>query len=173
MSFRWLENDADNAPNLPMVKEGCYVRLYGSLRVQDGKKMLMILKMFPIDNLNEISTHLLEVVQARLEAEVLSKGPSQSKIQANNPGAELVNSMSFMSGDGNASRQTGLSAVQEKVFSILQTVSNTAAGLSRSAIVQKFTPNQQREVNAAIDFLISEGHAYSTIDSDHFKVTDM
>lgn len=58
-------------PNLPSVKEGCYLKVHGSIRVQNGKKIFMVLKMAPIDNANEVTTHLLEVIQARLEVEAL------------------------------------------------------------------------------------------------------
>lgn len=168
----WLENDGDNAPNLPVVKEGCYLRIFGSIRVQDGKKVIMVMKMRPVDKLNEVTTHMLEVVQTRLETEVLSKGVGLTGINVNNPGADLVNSMSFMAGDGNSTMQMGLTPTQEKVFRILQSVTNTPAGMPRQTVLQNFHVSQHREVNAALDFLISEGHAYSTIDVDHFKVTD-
>jgi len=171
----WLENDANAAPNLPLVKEGCYLRIYGSLRVQDGEKLLMVLRMFPVESMNEISTHLLEVIHVRLEAEALSKGPGVlESIKKNNPGAELANSMSFMDNDvemATAGGGTGFTAIQEKVYRILQPV-NTQQGVNRSTILQQFPPNQHREVENALEFLTNEGHAYSTVDNDHFKATD-
>lgn len=57
-----------------MVKEGCYVRVYGSLRTQDGEKILMVLKMFPVDDINEVTNHLLEFIHTRLETESMSNG---------------------------------------------------------------------------------------------------
>lgn len=169
---RWLESDADNTPNLPVVKEGCYVEVYGSLRVQDGQKMVMVLRMFPVDNINKVTTHMIECMHVRFESEALSKGQGLTRINANNPGADLVNSMSFMAGDGESARQMGLTPIQEKVYNILLPVSHTTMGLSRQAVLKNFPDNQHREVNNALEFLITEGHAYSTIDNDHFKVTD-
>lgn len=63
----------NSGPNLPDVKEGRYCRVFGSLRVQDGQKILMVLRMFQVDNINIITTHLLQVVHARLEAESMQK----------------------------------------------------------------------------------------------------
>ncbi|KAF2889128.1 hypothetical protein ILUMI_17045 [Ignelater luminosus] len=169
----WLEDDANSTSNLPLVKEGCYVRVFGSLRTQDGEKILMILKMFPVDNINDVTNHLLEVIHTRLEAEEASKGSlSLAAIRQNNPGAELANSMSFMDMDvDKSSNSTGFTALQEKVYRILQPV-NTQAGLDRATILSKFPTNQHRDVNAALEFLTNEGHAYSTVDNDHFKATD-
>lgn len=47
--------------------------MFGSLRDQDGQKMLMILRMFEVDNMNIITTHLLQVIHTRLEAESMKK----------------------------------------------------------------------------------------------------
>ncbi|KAK5647788.1 hypothetical protein RI129_002680 [Pyrocoelia pectoralis] len=169
----WLENDNNSAPNLPLVKEGCYLRIYGSLRVQEGEKILMVLKMYPVDDINEITNHLLCVIQTRLEAEAASKGPGPlANIKKNNPGAELANSMSFM-GDmdlGNSARPH-FTPLQEKLYNILK-ADTSAQGLHRTVVCQSFPPNLHREVNTALENLINEGHAYSTIDNDHFKITD-
>lgn len=62
-----------NGPDLPDVKEGRYCIVFGSFRVQDGQKMLMILRMFEVDNMNIITTHLLRVIHTRLEAESMRK----------------------------------------------------------------------------------------------------
>lgn len=170
----WLENDNDTAPNLPLVKEGCYLRVFGSLRMQEGEKLLMVLRMYSIENLNEITTHLLDVIDVRLQAEALGKGDGLlAKIKKNNPGAELANSMSFMGTDMETSTSNNLklTSFQEKIYNLLR--SNTSAqGIHRSIICKGFPPNLHREVDAALEYIIGEGYAYSTIDNDHFKVTD-
>lgn len=70
MYILWFQN---NTPQLPVVKEGSYVKVFGSMRTQEGKNILMILKMFPVDNMNQITTHGLEVLFALTEAEKLTK----------------------------------------------------------------------------------------------------
>lgn len=73
-----------------------------------------------------------------------------TRIQQNNPGRELVNSMSYMNQSGmdvdNGYQSTnGLAPMQEKVFSILRPV-KTEVGLSREFILKNFPPNQHRDV---------------------------
>lgn len=63
----------NNTPNLPPVKEGSYVRVYGIIRDHDNKKNVMIMKMLPVVDVNEITTHLLECIQSRTESESLAK----------------------------------------------------------------------------------------------------
>ncbi|KAF5280063.1 hypothetical protein FQR65_LT15100 [Abscondita terminalis] len=169
----WLENDNDATPQLPLVKEGCYLRIFGSLRIQDGQKLLMVLRMNSVENPNEITSHLLDVIDVRLQAEALSKGDGLlAKIKKNNPGAELANSMSFMGENmDTSSNNSSLTKMQEKVYNILRG-DRSAQGVHRSVVCKEFPVNMHREVDATLEFLIGEGHVYSTIDNDHFKVTD-
>jgi len=166
----WLESDGgDETPKLPIVKEGGYVQVFGTIRVQDGIKNLMVLKMFPVEDCNIITTHLLEVIHARLQAEAMSKDTAQS-IKQNNPGATLANTMTMFDEhipDG----QLNLTGTQLKVFKILQ-ADRSQTGPDRATILSHFPPNQRRDANEALEFLVNEGHAYSTIDNDHFKPTD-
>ncbi|XP_022911692.1 replication protein A 32 kDa subunit [Onthophagus taurus] len=168
----WLEGDSTTTPNLPIVKEGCYIRVYGSIRKQEGRIKLMILRMFPVDDLNEITTHLLEVIHTRLEAENLKKNKGNfSMIKRNNPNFELANSMSGIDNQEITLDQSGLNPLQQKVYNILKS-SNTASGASTASVCQQFAQNQHKDVRAALEFLIAEGHAYSTIDNEHYKVTE-
>lgn len=85
---------------------------------------------------------------------------------------------------------SGLTPIQQKVLKILQ--SNTSeTGASRQFILKQFPANQVREIkyviyfitklnlmtvlfiifSDALEFLNNEGHAFSTIDNDHFKHT--
>ncbi|KAL3276231.1 hypothetical protein HHI36_020947 [Cryptolaemus montrouzieri] len=74
----WLENDKDNQQKLPDVKEKAYVQLFGTLKVQDDEKMIMALRMFPVDDCNVVTNHLLQVIQVRLECEHLANNPTVS-----------------------------------------------------------------------------------------------
>lgn len=69
------------------------------------------------------------------------------RIKTNNPGASLVNSMSFMDTTMSAvvDSTDGLTPVQEKVLNVLRPV-KLQNGLSIQAILQHFPPNQHKEV---------------------------
>lgn len=69
----WLESDTDSVPNLPLVKEGNYVQVFGSIRNKEEGKMVMVLKMFPVEDCNILTNHLLQVVHARLSYEAMNK----------------------------------------------------------------------------------------------------
>lgn len=165
----WLESD-NNAAKLPMVKENNYVRIYGSLRVQDGEKIVMVLRMFPVDDCNIVMNHLLQVIHARLQAEHIANNPagSTSIIKKNNPGAELANSMQYIHENN---QDANLTSIQKMVLEALKKDNDSLAGISKQKLLGQFPSNKHTDVLEALEFLQNEGHAYSTVDSDHFKLT--
>lgn len=67
----WLEEG--ETLNMPLVMLNSYARVVGSIRNQGGTKTIMIFKIDPIRSINEVTTHLLEVLDARFKAEEYSK----------------------------------------------------------------------------------------------------
>lgn len=66
----WLdEGDASKSPNVLL---NSYARVYGSIRSHGGVKSLIIFKMQALESINELTTHLLEVLMARYKAEDMS-----------------------------------------------------------------------------------------------------
>lgn len=63
---------------MPSIKENTYVQIFGSLRFQDNEKMIMVLRMFPVSDANIITSHLLQAIHARLEAEYMANNPTVS-----------------------------------------------------------------------------------------------
>lgn len=55
--------------NSPLIVVGCYARLFGSVRNQGGNKTIMIFKIETLPSINDLTTHLLEVLNARYTAE--------------------------------------------------------------------------------------------------------
>ncbi|XP_030764027.1 replication protein A 32 kDa subunit-B [Sitophilus oryzae] len=167
----WLENDSrDGSPKLPSVKEGSYVKVFGTIRSQNNDKSIMVLKMFPVENCNIINTHLLEVVHTRLQAESKQLNTTK-KILKNNPGAQLINSMKCYDENVAGAAEVKFTDMQNKVYKILK-ANTTDTGTNRVSVLSKFSANEKRAANEALEFLVNEGHAYSTIDSEHFKSTD-
>jgi replication factor A2 len=68
----WLENDGDSQ-QVPQVMLDSYAKIVGSARNTGGIKTLMIYKMIPVKQANQVNTHLLEVLNARYKAEAYSK----------------------------------------------------------------------------------------------------
>lgn len=76
-AYYWLEEgDTMKAPDV-MVNQ--YATVYGGVRPQGERKTLMVFKMMPLKEPNELITHLLETLNAYYKAErISSKGADYS-----------------------------------------------------------------------------------------------
>ncbi|KAH8334610.1 hypothetical protein KR059_012206, partial [Drosophila kikkawai] len=159
----WLEEgDALKAPEV-MVNN--YVKVYGTTRSQAGQKTLMVFKLLPVLDPNEVTTHLLEALNARYKAE---------DYQSKGGAAEAVSSGSGSMADFTASQSnaivSGLDPKQQAVFQAIK--SNVSEeGIGRKELKAKFSHISDSELTNILDFMISEGHIYSSIDADHFICT--
>lgn len=126
--------------------------MYGSLRAHEGVRSIMVMKMFPIDDINEVTTHLLEVIHTRLEAEYMTK-ETASKVKYNNPGTELANSMAFMSDNDKNFGDSGFTPIQQKVYNILKPVTSDR-GLNINGILSQFPSGQHRDVRFVKIFVL-------------------
>nr|CAL26154.1 CG9273 [Drosophila melanogaster] len=161
----WLEEgDALKAPEV-MVNN--YVKVYGTTRSQGGSKTLMIFKLLPVLDPNEVCTHLLEVLNARYRAEdYQSKGGAGAGAWASS-GSRSIADFTASQSSGIVS---GLEPKQQAVFQAIQ--SNVSEeGISRKELKAKFSHISDSELTNILDFMISEGHIYSSIDADHFICT--
>ena len=66
-----FQND-DPAVAAPNVVENSYYRVYGTLRSLQGRKYLQMVRILPIKDLNELTTHILEVIHKPLLFQKLS-----------------------------------------------------------------------------------------------------
>ncbi|ALC39121.1 RPA2 [Drosophila busckii] len=159
----WLEEgDAVKAPDA-MINN--YVKIYGSVRSQAGQKVLMVFKLLNILDPNEVCTHTLEALHSRYKAEEYHvKGDSSSGGGAGNFGTSGITSSQ------NNAMVAGLDNKQMAVFQAIK--SNVSEeGISRKELKAKFSHINESEMNNILDFMISEGHIYSSIDADHFICT--
>jgi hypothetical protein len=76
--------------------------------------------------------------------------------------------------DNSTGMPDGLSLTpnQRAVYCLLKT-SMSDQGMSKTDLIQSLKGRVSvPEIEKAIQFLTDEGHAYNTVDDDHFKVTD-
>ncbi|XP_076661681.1 replication protein A 32 kDa subunit-like isoform X2 [Halictus rubicundus] len=157
-AFRWLESEKTTVA--PTLKVNTYVRVYGHLREQNNKKHVLILKMWPLADLNELTNHLLEVTYAMLKSEKLSN--------TNHDTSNAMQTDDVMTTDNLIS---GLTKEQTLVFKIIQAENGSENGIERHILKSRVSKNMLSTIDDIIDFLTSEGHIYTTLTDDHFKTT--
>jgi len=164
-----------------VLVEGTYGRIIGALRVAKGAKYIIIFKVFPISNMNEVTCHAFEVMYAAMklkklrEAETMKTGVGMSSGLNN----VLSNSMigNNMMGAGPTKGPVsdsvhGLNANQTMVFRVISGCKEES-GIHKSDIIQNLKNKlNEKDIMVQIEFLSAEGHIFSTVDDDHYKSTD-
>lgn len=161
----WLEEGDTNS--VPGMMTHSYARVFGSVRHQGGSKAVMIYKIEQVSSPNDVTTHLLEVLNARYKGEEYAKGGS-----AGGSGGEseknTASSGGFMETDGNA---MGLTGKQLIVYKAIKSHMSDI-GISRQELQQKFPHISASEMQSITDYMTQEGIVYTSVDSDHFLCVD-
>lgn len=165
----WLEEG--DTMNVPGIVAHMYARVVGSVRNQGGTKAVMIFKIEQVNSPNEVTTHLLEVLNARYKGEEFAKGSGGgggSGMTAASGETGSASGGGFMETDGNA---MGLSGKQLIVYKAIKShVSDI--GISRQELQQKFAHISAAEMQSITDYMTQEGIVYTSVDSDHFLCVD-
>lgn len=151
-----------DAPSETGIMINTYARVIGAVRQQGDVKSIMIYKIHPVKSVNEVNTHLIEVVNSRYQAEEYHKGGS------GNEGLKMEVEGGYA--DTHSSNQSG---PQGKSLLIVNAIKisgemNLERGVSIDELKQKFSQITMNELTGILEKLISDGHIYSTIDSKHF-----
>ncbi|XP_028256047.1 replication protein A 32 kDa subunit-like [Parambassis ranga] len=132
---------------------GTYVKVIGSLRNFKGQRLLLAMDIRRISDLNEISSHMLEVVYAHM-----SFFGKVFDVNMNTP-ARLLPARC-------------LSTIQDQVLHVVKKFSYCGDGISFDGLKTELDYLSMKDIRTSLSFLINEGHVFSTIDKDHFKSTE-
>ncbi|KAM3965187.1 replication protein A2 [Aphomia sociella] len=166
----WLDQDAmeEDDNSAPKVQVNDYVQIYGNVKTNKGKKVLMAFKIMPVTDVNLITFHYLQCINNKVKMEADSK---KEKIVSNNVSSGLpANSMVGIT-DNNQS-VNGLNARQMMVFNLIR-ASTLEQGISKDDMYTTLKDRMSKtEFEQILDWMCGEGHIYSTIDEEHFRATD-
>ncbi|XP_078039246.1 replication protein A 32 kDa subunit-like [Augochlora pura] len=162
-AFRWLE--AEKSSSSPTFKIDTYVRVYGHLREQNDVPHILMLKMMPMTELNELTTHLLEVMYIALKSKKMAAAEKEKieKMEVVDAGSSNSNIKDNIS---------GLSREQSLVLNVIRAEDKVDdTGIHKSVLIQKVPQYIAPKLDAILDFLSGEGHLYTTLNNDYFKAT--
>ncbi|XP_074782179.1 replication protein A 32 kDa subunit isoform X1 [Athene noctua] len=163
---QWVDTDEAGGENV-VVPPGTYVKVAGHLRSFQNKKSLVAFKIMPLENMNEFTTHILEIVNAHM---ILRKNlMSASRV----PQSFSSGGMGEMGGYGGGGSLpvNGLTAHQSQVLNLIKNCP-VPEGMSLQELKLQLHNMSMSTIKQAVEFLSSEGHIYSTVDDDHYKSTD-
>uniref|UniRef100_A0A671PKA6 Replication protein A 32 kDa subunit-like n=1 Tax=Sinocyclocheilus anshuiensis TaxID=1608454 RepID=A0A671PKA6_9TELE len=138
--------------------------------VNINNRSLVAFSVRVLEDMNEVTSHMLEVVNAHVQ---------QSKPQKTMGGGGGMNVMPSMSSIGSTGSYSGagmmlvnvsLSVNQNQVLSLIKSC-HEPQGISMQDLKQKLSSMSVTVIRQIVDFLSNEGHIFSTIDEDHFRST--
>jgi len=159
----WVEEG--DAPTSSGIMLNTYARVIGAVRQQSDVKSIMIFKIQPAKGINEVSTHYLEVINARYQAEEYFRGGTGSGEAGFKMDVDHHGDKKF-SADAQ-SEPTGKDLV---VFNVIKASALTKpdSGISRQELCRKFPHISDAEMSSILQKMAIEGHVYNTFDPDHF-----
>ncbi|XP_065506749.1 replication protein A 32 kDa subunit isoform X2 [Caloenas nicobarica] len=154
---QWVDTDEAGSENV-VVPPGTYIKIAGHLRS---------FQIMPLENMNEFTTHILEVVNAHM---ILRKSHMPaSRVPQSFSSAGMGDMGGYGGGSGLA--VNGLTAHQSQVLNLIKNCP-VPEGMSLQELKLQLQNMSMSTIKQAVEFLSSEGHIYSTVDDDHYKSTD-
>ncbi|XP_062848243.1 replication protein A 32 kDa subunit [Trichomycterus rosablanca] len=172
---QWVDTE-DPSVDSSVIPPNTYVKVSGNLRSFQNNRSLVAFSVRPLDDMNEITSHMLEVVQAHL---LLSKpqamtggggGMNSSMASVSRTGMGSMDTSGGYSG-ASAMANNGLNPNQNQVLCMIKSCPEPQ-GISIQELKQRLGGMSIIVIRQVVDFLSNEGHIFSTIDEDHFRSTD-
>uniref|UniRef100_A0A4W4H674 Replication factor A protein 2 n=1 Tax=Electrophorus electricus TaxID=8005 RepID=A0A4W4H674_ELEEL len=173
---QWVDTEDPNVDS-SVIHPDTYVKVSGNLRSFQNNRSLVAFSVRPLEDMNEITSHMLEVVQAHM---LLSKpqammgggggGINSSIVPISRPGMSGMGMSGSYSG-ASAMANNGLSPNQNQVLCLIKSCPEPQ-GISIQELKQRLSGMNMTVIRQVVDFLSNEGHIFSTIDEDHFRSTD-
>ncbi|KAM7421244.1 hypothetical protein PAMA_015408 [Pampus argenteus] len=170
---QWVDTE-DPSVDSAVLPPGTYVKVSGNLRSFQNHRSVVAFSVRTLEDMNEITSHMLEVVQAHM---ALGKpnamlgtggGISSDVTPMSRPG---TGSMGGGYAGANDMVNNGLSANQNQVLSLIRGCPDPQ-GISIQDLKQRLSGISLAVIKQAVEFLSNEGHIFSTVDEDHYKSTD-
>ncbi|XP_067862889.1 replication protein A 32 kDa subunit [Heptranchias perlo] len=166
---QWVDTDEAGSENI-VVPPGSYVKVAGHLRSFQNKKSLVAFKIMPLEDMNELTSHMLEVVQAHLLLNKPQSAPGGSALALHTPMRHEGSAVGIYAG-ANDAMMNGLTSQQSQVLNLIRNC-REQEGMSIDYMRRTLKNMNIVAIKQAVEFLSNEGHIYSTVDEDHFRSTD-
>lgn len=134
----WLDETSREKSD-PRLKVNRYVSIVGSVRNNNGTKAIMLFKIAPVDGVNEVNTHLLEVLNTRYSAEDFSRKSN---------GLDVGQEPSTTSA---SSDNCGLTGKPLQVFKLIKE-NQSCEGISLQDLYKKLPKFSQQEIMYAFRY---------------------
>lgn len=165
---QWRDADGVESSALKsQLIEGAYCRAWGKLSTYNDRKHVIAQIIRPVDDMNEVSYHMLEATAVHLHyTRGPLGGPGGAGGETTNGGGQQAAGGAFGTTD-----LGGYNAVAKKVFQYLREAPQSNEGLHQQEIAAKLGIDTA-EVAKAGDDLLAGGLIYTTVDDQTWAVLE-
>jgi len=149
-------------------KEGIYIRAIGHLRAFNNKKSIVAFRIIPIKNFDEVTYHFLETIYVHLTNTKGELSSNQTFQQSSYQPQQINPYQTPMQIQPTSTM--GMSELHAAIVNVIKLARSSDGASINYISLQLRRP--EMEIRAAVEWLTSEAHLYSTIDEDHFQTTD-
>ncbi|XP_068998356.1 replication protein A 32 kDa subunit isoform X1 [Embiotoca jacksoni] len=170
---QWVDTE-DPSVDSTVLPPATYVKVSGNLRSFQNHRSVVAFSIRPLEDMNEITSHMLEVVQAHMvlsKPQTMSGGGGGMSSNTTPMSRPTTGSTGGSYTGANDMANNGLSPNQNQVLSLIRGCPD-AQGISIQDLKQRLGNISLSIIKQAVEFLSNEGHIFSTIDEDHYKSTD-
>ncbi|XP_019720882.1 replication protein A 32 kDa subunit [Hippocampus comes] len=169
---QWVDTEEPSVDG-SVLPPGTYVKVSGNLRSFQNHRSVVAFSVKPLDDFDQITSHMLEVVQAHRGLGKLQTsagfGTSEHTSSAPPRGPSGAADSSYAGARDVANN--GLSATQNQVLSLIRGCPDPQ-GIGLHDLKARLSNLSMVAIKQVVEFLSNEGHIFSTIDEDHYKSTD-
>jgi len=166
MVNHWVSNDDNNGDDEKIYEIGNFVRVTAKVRLFQSKTSLTVLFIRKIDDTNEIITHILECMKFK---KMMQKKTSSSGMVGGNK-TSFMNDSSQGYEQASQNVNHGFDNIQKQVHELVAKT-ESPEGMGIPEIQRTLRGLNATQIRQAVDFLTNEGHIYSTINDQHFRIT--
>uniref|UniRef100_A0A8C6THU5 Replication protein A2 n=1 Tax=Neogobius melanostomus TaxID=47308 RepID=A0A8C6THU5_9GOBI len=174
---QWVDTE-DPGVDSTVLPPGTYVKVSGNLRSFQNHRSVVAFSVRPLEDMNEVTSHMLEVVHAHMalckpQTMTSAGGMNSSMASMSRTNMGSMGSVGSVGGSYSGANMVnnGLNASQNQVLSLIRSCPDQQ-GISIQDIKQRLSGMSINIIKQAVEFLSNEGHIFSTIDEDHYKSTD-
>ncbi|XP_075968786.1 replication protein A 32 kDa subunit-like isoform X1 [Anarhichas minor] len=162
---QWV--NTEDCTLMTFTSPGTYVKVTGSLRSFNGQRSLLAVNSRCIEDLNEITSHMLEVVHAHMQ--LFGK---EFDVNMNTTAASRSERVLKHSGDLKDILPNGLSSLHGQVLTVVRKYSFGDIGISFHELLTQLDYLSMRDLRSSLNSLMNNGHVFCTMDENHFKSTE-
>lgn len=163
---KFIQEGEDDLSSMP--RSHSYVRVYGHLRSMNDQRNVIAFAVRPLETHDELTVHLLDVVRSQLK--------HRKGFTSNGGGMVGASAGSFSNGNGNnGSVDPAVQGLTQSQLQVYTALKGSSSDIGMSIMEIQKTNNGSLDIGGikkAIEFLSNEGHIYSTVDDEHYKLTD-